>query len=158
MDTKESLSKDDWISLKARSGLGSIRNICKIHRDEYLNYYEMRQKYCCNPFGTHDKKPVVGDRTITVSNFLRSKVCSQISVPLIPGRKLCKRCGFKANEIMGELVETPSPSLSPPSSKSSQSLSQSQDLFAGLDNPMPLVSIVCWLFEVLETLLFKLIW
>lgn len=62
-------------------------SICKTHKDEYLKWYQLRQKTCCDPLNNHPGSS-------------RSKALKTISLQLsdsnrqvlIPGKKLCIEC------------------------------------------------------------------
>lgn len=124
--SKENFTKDEWLLLKARSGLSKIRNVCAVHKLAYLSVYESKQTACCNPF-KHHSKPARGDlRLITKDIYLKSLAVPSIEGSewrvLIPGQKLCKRCYAETAKYLN-VVET----YEEPASSSRE---QSQDLFA----------------------------
>lgn len=113
------MTPDEWVCLSARSGIGKLKTVCERHVNEFLGFYQLRQKHCCDPLNKHKTAKVIGARFITVSEYRTSKSARQIlNQPLIPGQKLCKRC---ATEVLPMLEGFPPAVDTPSSGASSQS-------------------------------------
>lgn len=62
-------------------------SICKVHKDEYLKWYNLRERKCCDPFNKHPEC-IRAKSLKTISQNL-SLANPEI---LIPGKKLCISC------------------------------------------------------------------
>jgi hypothetical protein len=63
-----------------------VGSICKVHKDKYLKWYQLRQRTCCDPFNKHPNKIRAKSlKSISLNLSMRNPV-------LIPGKKLCVSC------------------------------------------------------------------
>ncbi len=90
---------------RAKGLFNESLDLCESHYNQYIRFYTLRRKYCCNT-KAHESKIVKGLRVID-DKFARK-------YGLIPGDKICKTCmtKFKKN------YEIPSSSSEEESEKS----------------------------------------
>ncbi|KAH0549584.1 hypothetical protein KQX54_010599 [Cotesia glomerata] len=87
----DQFSNEDRLLLKLRlNNANNISKICDHHKCDYLNYYSVKFRKCCDPFQIH-KKNVCGDLRI-LSLELCLSILTNLLLKLIPGDKICKRC------------------------------------------------------------------
>lgn len=130
MHGKDYFPPDEWIALKARTDT-KLRKICDNHSKRYSTFYSSRFKSCCDPFREKRHSRPMGTllKTITVQMYLKSRGVLELSSPLVPGQKLCKKC-FSDLQNLLKLVEGFDDPPSSASSTAPNSASVSQDLFA----------------------------
>jgi len=91
-----------------------MHTVCESHRLSFLTLYESRQTLCCNPLpNRHLSGSVNGTKPISYSMYKKAKG----TLPLVPGKKLC-RCAEEVFNLVGENEEE----------ESSQSLENSQEV------------------------------
>ena len=85
-----------------------MKSICEVHNDEYLKWYTLNQKACCDPLKKHpssNRKKSLKTISMNLSNTNPTV--------LIPGKKLCISCysllkSSKANDIKLPAVDSES--------------------------------------------------
>ena len=75
-----SLCEDDQFRLASRTGSENITDICLHHKRKYLNWYEIKQAYCCNPWKKHRKRVLGRGSSITIEMAK--------TLNLVPGKSL----------------------------------------------------------------------
>ena len=61
-----SLCEDDQFRLARRTGSENIMDICLHHKWKYLNWYERKQAYCCDPWKKQRKRVLGKGSSITI--------------------------------------------------------------------------------------------
>ena len=88
-DFRAILEEDEKKLVSCRTGCEIVEDICEHHKQEYLTFYSMRQKSCCDPLKKHPtatrKKGLRYIDQTLVTKY------SQV-LNLIPGKKICDSC------------------------------------------------------------------
>lgn len=101
--TRLTFSKDDWKTLKRRSGCYELVTVCKNHELIYLKVFTNRHKSCCDPLNLHTGKKISLYSRVTLS--LSRKSTGDLN--LVPGTGLCKQCKTEVGNRYKEMT-TPS--------------------------------------------------
>lgn len=82
------------LSWRIARTLTPTSNVCLHHFLYYTEYYENKQKKCCDPNKVHKKVIKAGLRLITLK--FAKEVKSKKGIVLIPGKKICDNCRKKS--------------------------------------------------------------
>lgn len=117
---------DEQYAIALRTGLpaDSISNVCSFHKCEYLDYYHVDQRTCCDPFSRHTKRIRAQLRPISIQMSQETTTAA-----LIPGKKLCANC----QTAITRRSSTPEPLSSPSSMRDGSIYEQSDDSSGEID-------------------------
>lgn len=88
----KSFSDEDRISLNARSGT-VVNFICAKHNKQFREHYILNQRVCIDPYKIHKVQVF---KSLKVVSFELYNLC-KLSLPIVPGTKLCITCLKKIN-------------------------------------------------------------
>ena len=101
-------SEINILSLRSGVNLEQLISICEHHKAFFLNKFETYQKFCMDPFQSHNKKISKSLRVISL-DFSQKINSLQNCVKSVPGQKICDVCRQKVNRsytVLHDDVET----------------------------------------------------